>query len=334
MRYARGSVSSDALHVAFLTTNASSPARVRMAVRDILNHTDANVDVVVHLISDKMDETYPSALPLCAGLSVNLLDATIMKDASVRRLCNIFRLGPQEHQCYYLLKPLLYKWMPPEVDAVLILDTDTRILGDVRELLVTELAAQRAAGAFLGLAPEMQAIYAHFIGLEGFNGGVQLQDLRAMRVFGPAAFEAFLNGLALDAATKLFGDVARQGDQSLLTLLNTTALGRTGGVGGAPVLRPLPCTWNLQLCLYHWNMVQENRANYPWLNIASCKGAPRLIHGSSMYGEYHLDAWDDAKLVRIVNRVKAVGHAAPLGSWCDGGPVLETLGQYGSDADS
>lgn len=301
---------------------------------DILNHTDASVEFVVHLISDERDGAYPAALPLCAGLSVNMLDATQMKDAGVRRLCRSFGLGDREAQCYYLLKPLLYRWMPSEVDAVLILDTDTRIIGDVRELLIAELAVQRAAGAPLELAAEMQAVYARYTGGHaGFNGGVQLHDLRAMRA-SASAYEAFLSGLGPTAGIDVFEKgAARLGDQSLLTLLNMTALGRTGGARGAPFLRLLPCAWNVQMCLYHFNHVWQNRMRYPWLHLSHCKGKPRLVHGSSMYGEYKLDRWDDKKLIAIVNRVKAVGQAAPLGQKCGGGPVLETLGKYDSITD-
>lgn len=334
-RYSSDSITADALHVAFLMTNSANPARVRTAVQDILAHTGATVDVVVHLISDVMDDSFPSALPSCDGLSVNLLDAARMKDASVARLCSVFGLEVHEHPCYFLLKPLLYQWMPPEVGAVLVLDSDVRVIGDVRELLVAELAALRAAGTPLGVAAEMQPQYAPIIGDAGFNGGVQLQDLQALRALAPA-FEEFLGGLDSSAGISLFGrEEARMGDQSLFTLLSTTELGRTGGAGGAPFLRLLPCTWNVQLCLYHSNENEQNRARFPGLHVSACKGAPRLIHGNGgTYSDYVLDRWDDKKLAAIVSRVKAVGHGAPLGRWCSGGPVLETLGQYGSDADA
>lgn len=335
-RYVRGDINSDAWHVAFLATHSPSLARMRRVVMDILNNTDADIDVVVHIISDKAYDTFLPALPLCSGLSVNLLNATLMMDAGTQRLCDIFGITRGHPKCYFLVKPMLYKWMPPEVDAVLILDSDARIIGDMRELLVDELAAQRAAGAPLGLAAEQQATYAGMIGgYSGFNGGVQLHDLRAMRAFGPA-FDAFIDGLDPRAGITKFGQESVLGDQSLLTLLNLTVLGRTGGARGSPVIHLLPCVWNIQLCLFHSNMRTENRKNFPWIHVSSCKGRPRLIHGNgNMYDRYRLDEWDEKKLIAIVNRVKAVGRgAAPFGDRCHGGPVLETLGQYGSEADA
>ena len=82
--------------------------------------------------------------------------------------------------CLYMIKPFLHEVLPPSLGAVLVLDTDLRVVGDVRELLVGELEAQRISGAVLGVAVEMQPEYLKAGLGRGYNGSVQLLDLQAM----------------------------------------------------------------------------------------------------------------------------------------------------------
>lgn len=333
--FVEGSSNGDTLHIAFMAVLSVNPSRMRLAVLDVLRqmNTSAFPDVVVHIFTDDLGDTYRTALPQCDGLSVNLIDiGRAAEVVDVPRFCSAFGLATHEPGCFYLTKPLWYRWMPAEVDAMLVLDADVRVLGDVRELLVTELAAQRAAGAPFGLAAENLPAYAPTIGSTGVN------DLRAMRVFAPA-LDAFVSSLGpeSDVIEAFSLGVARCGDQSLLTYLNTTKLGQTGGSGGRPVLRLLPCTWNVQLCMGTFTHDTSGTyfARFPWVHVSSCKGKPRLVHGNcGTYDAHRLDQWDDPKLVAIVNRVKAVGFAAPAEEkTATGGPILETLGQYGSGSD-
>lgn len=335
--FVEGSSNSETLHIAFMAVLSAKATQIRLVVMDILRrlNTSASPDIVVHIFTDDLGGSYPSVLPQCDGLSVNLIDIRRAAEVvDVPHFCSAFGLKPHEPACFYLTKPLWYRWVPAEVDALLVLDADVRILGDVRELLVTELAAQRAAGAPFGLAPEQLPEYASRLGVAGVNGGVQLHDIRALREFAPD-FEAFVSNLGPESGIiDALGEVvARFGDQSLLTYLGTTELGKTGGTGGSPILRLLPCTWNVQLCLGFFNYDPSLISRFPWVHISSCKGKPRLVHGNcGTYDAYQLGQWDDRKLVAIVNRIKAVGLAAPPGDKFSGtgGPVLETLGQYGS----
>lgn len=307
--------SAGASHIVLMAVGGGYTRSVRRLVDDIIVHT--NSDLVVHLLVGPggAAELIP-ALPQCDGIAYRVEDGAAMaRDAAVMKMCALLGVAPGSTGCLYLVKPFLFQLLP-DVDAALVLDNDVRVLGDVRELFHTELAAQRAAGAVLGLGIELQPEYLA-VGLgQGYNGGVQLHDLRAMRTND--VYAAFLagrdwKGSRLDADRAL----ASLGDQTLFTLLNATAAGLTGGAGGRPLIRTLPCGWNLNLCMWHQKTREHLRRQFPWVHVAQCDdGPPRLVHGNGrMYAAMRLGELDDAGLLAIAARIKATGHPGSNVSW-------------------
>ena len=135
-----------------------------------------------------------------------------------------------------LLKPMLHWILPTSVHAALVLDTDTVPLRPLDGLL-GDLERMREAGAILGMVREQSRFYSMHARLppnaHGFNGGLQLHDLAAMR-----RLDAW--GAILDAfqAGQLFGRIGWSGDQNLYN-----------GVAGLfpHMLHTLGCEWNRQL---------------------------------------------------------------------------------------
>ena len=148
------------------------------------------------------------------------------------------RLMPRRSKMrgWALLKPMLHWILPTSVHAALVLDTDTVPLQPLDGLL-GDLERMREAGAILGLVREQSQFYSMHARMppnaHGFNGGLQLHDMAAMR-----RLDAW--GATLDAfqAGQLFSRIGFSGDQNLYN-----------GVAGLfpHMLHTVGCEWNRQL---------------------------------------------------------------------------------------
>ena len=138
------------------------------------------------------------------------------------------------------MQGVLYKvmlhWLLPDVNRVVLLDSDLVPLRDLAELKGA-FHLMRRSGALFGLAPEQSEFYSsgrHMPqGVPGYNTGVWLMDLHAMRRSGWYSW-------LLDAyqAGYLFQKLGVVPDQNFVN----------GVVGLSPnLVHPLGCGWNRQL---------------------------------------------------------------------------------------
>ena len=147
-----------------------------------------------------------------------------------------------------MLKPLLFLVLPKRVSLALVLDTNDLVPLRSFDALLGEADQMRRKGALLGLGLEQSRFYAGLgtlfggsstnestamaPGLRGYNGGVQLHDLDAMR-----ASPAWLAILDAAQAGRLFPRIGYSGDQSLFN----------GLVSLFPhFFHTLSCGWNRQ----------------------------------------------------------------------------------------
>ena len=100
-----------------------------------------------------------------------------------------------------LLRVMMFAFLPKHVRIAIGVDSDIVPLRPFDHLLDTHVQAMRRQGAFVGLVAEQSRFYVQSKemprGLPGFNGGVQLHDVVAMREVGTyaATLDAFQAGL-------------------------------------------------------------------------------------------------------------------------------------------
>jgi hypothetical protein len=272
---------------------------VRKALADIVAHTAA--EVVFHIATDTMplNPAIVAEIPRCEGVSFAVMDFRPQVIAAWPT-CDAFGAPRSSKVCWDLIKVLWHRVFPESIDSLLVLDADIRVIGDVRELFERELAAMRATKKIVGVAMELQPTYLSEGLGRGYNGGVQLQDLAAMR-----ASTTYATFLVQPGDRSAYRNVADLSDQTLYTMLNATA----------PLVHELPCVWNLQFCLYHFNKKAVLRDMFAFAHISNCVGAPRLAHGNG--GTYHVhglgQAQSDQDVIAVIDLVKAVGRSQPWG---------------------
>jgi hypothetical protein len=134
--------------------------------------------------------------------------------------------GPQ-----YLYKPLLHHVMPPDVERLILLDTDIVMVRDVRELFAE---FGQFGTAVLGVGNEQSNLYGK--GGQGKNGGVQLLDLHAMR--SEPQYDALLDHVASGRDGRRIGYL---GDQTLYSFLAPEY---------SHLFHRVPCEWNRQISMH------------------------------------------------------------------------------------
>ena len=171
----------------------------------------------------------------------------------------------------FMMKPFLHDLLPLSVDSILVLDSDMLFRSDVRRIFQEELTAMRASGALFGLAPELQPEYLEAGMGQGYNGGLQLWDLAAVRSPKGDAYRAFLDTITWGATRWPKGVWAETGDQVLFTLANKLVPG---------VVKTLPCGWNLNLCQYFVKRQRMGEKKFPEVHIGACPPPIHVVHGN------------------------------------------------------
>ena len=194
----------------------------------------------------------------------------------VRLLCRGIELASgceDKPASVFFVKTVLGSVLPPWAEAVVVLDSDLRLHGDIADLwaYLDGMRAQ-ARPPVIALAAEQQTVYAvqgrsQLNGSLGFNGGLQLQDLEALRSTPASGSGVSYHRrlLRLRVASQLQTGLLL-GDQTVYTALNRTA---------PHLFALLPCQWNRQLCRY-WNE--------PWRTLDAlaqrCDAEWRIVHGN------------------------------------------------------
>ena len=313
----------DALHVAFVATTPSLLQRAFRVLRDLARLPgSAAAPLVVHLLGAPAvlgEALFATRLPPAPGAAPSVpfpaaysyLDvASALATPGLGRLCAEF--ANAGNACLYLLKPYLYALLPAAVEAVLVLDVDLRVLSGsgggsaspLRDVAgAGALAALRRSGAVLALARELQPTYTRIGMAQGFNGGVQLLDLRAQRA--SAAYTGFLAAFSFAALHARFRHNLDLGDQTLYSVLNETLPALVG---------ELPCGWNYNLCQY-WRGSSSGGGGGGGgggAGLLDCApGAVRVLHGNGKeYEKWGLEGLEEEGLRGVVEAAQAQARAA------------------------
>lgn len=284
----------NSLHVLFVSVNTKQKylERMQRVLCDVASHTAARIEV--HLLVDDAiakegkANWFVQGLPSHPALFYNLYsyEQYVRRSGHFPKVCVNFgreasmsSRGYLSGTCIYLSKLTLFELLPSWVPAVIVLDTDIRVVGDLAELW-QQLAVMRRKGALMGVVPEAQPEYhvAGF-GIQGYNGGVQLHDLAGMRA--NPSYLSLIQGTSLDNFPASFRFHAFLGDQTVYSLWNLTAPG---------LVHDLPCGFNRQLCRYWYEerFVKQHGFTYDaetwrkdYAHMFDCPAASMvIIHGN------------------------------------------------------
>lgn len=177
----------------------------------------------------------------------------------------------------FFLSTALHRVLPAEIHRIIKLDLDILVRVNIADLY--RQFRRFRAGEVIGLAPDLQPVYFHLLepyrkshpgatagekGQQGFNAGVALYDLDAMR--RSATYQAALGPAAIDALAAKYGFRGHLGDQDFYTLV---------GFEHPELFHALDCTWNRQLCTW-WQTVRPEVFD----EFHACAGEARILHGN------------------------------------------------------
>ena len=170
----------------------------------------------------------------------------------------------------YLYKPLLHLVLPKWLSRVIVLDTDIFLFEDLGGLWreFDTFAPTELLGVATEQCPSYQEVRA--LGGLGFNGGVQLLALDAMRRSSHYAslMEAYASGFGKrDSKPMKPGGIGWLGDQTLYSWMSVN------GTGARQVFHVIPCGWNRQIGTHmaDWKGFWERHR---------CSGPCSLLHGN------------------------------------------------------
>ncbi|KAJ7324556.1 hypothetical protein JRQ81_017576 [Phrynocephalus forsythii] len=179
----------------------------------------------------------------------------------------------------FFLSVALHRLLPREISRIIQVDLDVEYRANIRELF--DEFDNFPEGAVIGIAREMQPVYRHIFwqyrkehpgtkvgdpppdGLPGFNSGVLLLDLEAMRR------SELYNGLLEAGAVRRLADKfhfrGHLGDQDFFTLV---------GMEHPRLFYTLDCTWNRQLCTW-W---RDHGYSDVFDHYFQCNGHVKIYH--------------------------------------------------------
>ncbi|XP_015284557.1 PREDICTED: xyloside xylosyltransferase 1 [Gekko japonicus] len=181
----------------------------------------------------------------------------------------------------FFLSVAMHRVMPREISRIIQVDLDVEYRTNIRELF--EEFDNFPEGAVIGIAREMQPVYRHIFwqyrqehpgtkvgepppdGLPGFNSGVLLLDLEAMRQ--SALYNRLLEPEAVRRLAEKYHFKGHLGDQDFFTL---------AGMEHPGLFHPLDCTWNRQLCSW-W---RDHGYSDVFDRYFQCDGHVRIYHGN------------------------------------------------------
>ncbi|XP_019358614.1 PREDICTED: xyloside xylosyltransferase 1 [Gavialis gangeticus] len=181
----------------------------------------------------------------------------------------------------FFLSVAMHRIMPEEIHRMIQVDLDLKYKANIRDLF--EEFDKFPPGAVIGIAREMQPVYRHTFwqyrrenpqtkvgdpppdGLPGFNSGVLLLDLEAMR--HSPLYNRLLEPAALQELTEKYHFKGHLGDQDFFTLV---------GMEHPELFHVLDCTWNRQLCTW-W---KDHGYSDVFHRYYACEGPVKIYHGN------------------------------------------------------
>ncbi|XP_028350505.1 xyloside xylosyltransferase 1 [Physeter macrocephalus] len=176
---------------------------------------------------------------------------------------------------------IIVLFFPPEILRIIQLDLDLKYKTNIRELF--EEFDNFLPGAVIGIAREMQPVYRHTFwqfrhenpktrvggpppeGLPGFNSGVMLLNLEAMRQ--SPLYGRLLEPAQVQQLADKYHFRGHLGDQDFFTMI---------GMEHPELFHVLDCTWNRQLCTW-W---RDHGYRDVFDAYFRCEGHVRIYHGN------------------------------------------------------
>ncbi|XP_023584495.1 xyloside xylosyltransferase 1 isoform X4 [Trichechus manatus latirostris] len=181
----------------------------------------------------------------------------------------------------FFLSVAMHQIMPKEILRIIQLDLDLKYKTNIRELF--EEFDSFLPGAVIGIAREMQPVYRHTFwqyrhenpktrvggpppkGLPGFNSGVMLLNLDAMRQ--SPLYSRLLEPARVQQLADKYHFRGHLGDQDFFTMI---------GMEHPELFHVLDCTWNRQLCTW-W---RDHGYRDVFEAYFRCEGHVKIYHGN------------------------------------------------------
>nr|AAH76793.1 MGC83717 protein [Xenopus laevis] len=181
----------------------------------------------------------------------------------------------------FFLSVALHQIMPKEIYRIVQLDLDLKFKTNIRELF--EEFDNFMHTSVIGIAPEMQPVYRHTFwqyrrenpltkvgdpppdGMPGFNSGVMLLNLEAMRL--SKLYNELLEPNAVQQLAEKYHFKGHLGDQDFFSMI---------GMEHPELFYVLDCGWNRQLCTW-WK-------DHGYMDVFDdyyrCEGHIKILHGN------------------------------------------------------
>ncbi|KAM7043764.1 PREDICTED: xyloside xylosyltransferase 1 [Sturnus vulgaris] len=181
----------------------------------------------------------------------------------------------------FFLSVAMHRIMPKEITQIIQVDLDLKYKTNIRDLF--DEFDNFPEGAVIGIAREMQPVYRHTFwqyrrenpqtkvgepppdGLPGFNSGVLLLNLEAMRQ--SKLYNQLLEPTMVQKLTEKYHFKGHLGDQDFFTMV---------GMEHPELFHVLDCTWNRQLCTW-W---RDHGYSDVFDQYFQCEGEVRIYHGN------------------------------------------------------
>ncbi|XP_076007395.1 xyloside xylosyltransferase 1 [Genypterus blacodes] len=189
--------------------------------------------------------------------------------------------GAYYSDAIFFLSVAMHHIMPESMTHIVQLDLDLKYRTNIRDLF--QKFDHFPPGAVIGITREMQPVYRHTFwqyrkenpqtrvgepppdGLPGFNSGVMLLDLRAMRA--SALYNQLLEPSNVAKLAEQYRFRGHLGDQDFFTMI---------GMEHPKLFYTLDCGWNRQLCTW-W---RDHGYGDVFLLYFRCEGPVYIYHGN------------------------------------------------------
>ncbi|NP_001376433.1 xyloside xylosyltransferase 1 [Gallus gallus] len=250
----------DALHLHLVTDGASRDIGEGL-LRDALRGAAFRHQVIIHDVSELTEKLFPIVEAMQKHFSAG--SGTYYSDS------------------IFFLSVAMHRIMPKEITQIIQVDLDLKYKANIRDLF--EEFDNFQEGAVIGIAREMQPVYRHTFwqyrrenpqtrvgepppdGLPGFNSGVLLLNLEAMR--RSKLYNQLLEPGMVQKLTEKYHFKGHLGDQDFFTMV---------GMEHPELFHVLDCTWNRQLCTW-W---KDHGYSDVFDQYFRCEGEVKIYHGN------------------------------------------------------
>ncbi|KAM7106621.1 xyloside xylosyltransferase 1 [Ciconia maguari] len=250
----------DALHLHLVTEGASRDIGLGL-LRDLLRGAAFRHQVIVHDVNELTEKLFPIVEAMQKHFSAG--SGTYYSDS------------------IFFLSVAMHRIMPKEITQIIQVDLDLKYKTNIRDLF--DEFDNFPEGAVIGIAREMQPVYRHTFwqyrrenpqtkvgdpppdGLPGFNSGVLLLNLEAMRQ--SKLYNELLEPAMVQKLTEKYHFKGHLGDQDFFTMV---------GMEHPELFHVLDCTWNRQLCTW-W---RDHGYSDVFDQYFQCEGEVKIYHGN------------------------------------------------------